>query len=292
MKTFKRIYIEITNSCNLKCSFCPPSKRESKRMSLAEFEAVLKKIDGHGDFIYLHIKGEPLMHPEFDQVLELCAAYGKKVNLTTNGTLLDVRAQSILKNKAVRQVSVSLQSFEVMENERAYEMYVRKVLDFVARGIVESGIIFELRLWNFEDEKLLVDEVKQKTLMMIEERLGLDEKVTLSAPKGKGIKLLPKVYLSKGYEFKWPDLSVDVIATRGTCYGLRQQVGILSNGDVVPCCLDAEGSVVLGNVFETDFEGIVSSKRALEMITGFENNHLVEELCMRCGYRERFNLNN
>jgi radical SAM protein with 4Fe4S-binding SPASM domain len=176
-----------------------------------------------------------------------------------------------------------------MNNESAYLDYLDTVLKFVKKGIKETGIIFELRLWNFEDASLVLSEANQKTLTIIENALDLQESITFTVAKGKGIKLKKNVYLSKGYEFEWPDLDHDLVATKGTCYGLRQQIAVLSSGDVVPCCLDGEGAVTLGNIFESEFESIVTSSRASAIVSGFENNQLVEELCMRCGYRERFN---
>lgn len=290
MKQFKRIYIEITNRCNLQCSFCPVSKREDATMSAENFEKVLQKIKGHGEYIYLHIKGEPLLHPELEQIFELCNKYGMKINLTTNGTLLLKRMDLILNSPAIRQVSISLQSFEDLNDINGFEDYINQVMTVVEKGQKSTKIIFELRLWNYEN---LHSENKgynknQKALDMIGQSLNLSEPIEPDMQIGKGVKLMPQVYLSKSSEFQWPDLSIDILDTKGSCYGLRQQVGILVNGDVVPCCLDSEGDTVLGNIFTSNFEEIVTSTRSQNMINGFENHVLVEPLCMRCGYRERF----
>jgi len=286
VKMFKRIFIEISNVCNLACTFCPPSNRESKVMSVEDFEKVLKKLDGHGDHIYLHVKGEPLLHKDFEEILDLCNRYNKIVNITTNGTLLDKHGRSIIESPAVRLVNISLQSFEDVENETAYNEYLDKVLGFIKMGLYETNKLFELRLWNFDDINLGASKENQWTLDYIETFLDLSIPVT--DQKTKGLKGKSNVYISKGYEFEWPSLENDIINTKGSCYGLRHQVGILSTGEVVPCCLDSEGVVSLGNVLESDFESIVSSARATAIATGFENNKLIEPLCMRCGYREHF----
>lgn len=289
MKTFKRIYIEITNCCNLTCSFCPPSKREQKFMDLEAFRRVLDKLKGHGQYIYLHIKGEPMLHPQFFDILKVCDDYDVKVNLTTNGTLIQGSIEALIDQKSLRQVSISLQSQENTEDVEAFKVYMAEVLNLVAKGSSLSDVIFELRLWNYEE---MINGYRsgknQVALDMIMDSLDVPIDTIESIGQGKGIKLKPQVYLSKSLAFQWPDMSLDIIGRQGTCYGLRQQVGILVNGDVVPCCLDHEGDVVLGNIFESDFESIVTSNRASTMVDGFEQRKIVEPLCMRCGYRQRF----
>lgn len=257
-------------------------------MSVKDFEKVMQRLEGHGDNVYLHIKGEPLLHPNFEEILALCKAYNKKIHITTNGTLLDRRGEVILKNSAVRLLSISLQSFEATDDEEAYIRYLDKVLSVVKKGLEETDILFGLRLWNFEDATLVAKGKTQRTLDYIESYLGLSGPITITDPKTNGLKLAHKVYISKGYEFDWPSMSHDLVAKEGTCYGLRRQIGILSTGEVVPCCLDAEGVITLGNILESDFEAIVMSPQSVRIRTGFENNRLVEPLCQRCDYRERF----
>ncbi|SHH44360.1 radical SAM/SPASM domain-containing protein [Clostridium grantii] len=290
MKQFKRIYIEITNYCNLKCSFCPETKRKLEYMTVDKFEEVLKKIQGYGQYVFLHLKGEPLLHPQFKEILDLCYKYKVKVNLTTNGTMIMKHMGLLLSSKAIRQVSMSLQSYENLKDYEAFETYLKSIISFVNKGREKTNIIFELRLWNYEDEESVINNFNKnkKSLEHIKESLELKDGVYEQLPKGKGIKLLPQVYLSKSYEFQWPNLSREIISTKGSCYGLRQQIGILVNGDVVPCCLDSDGDIVLGNLFNCSFEEIINSCRAKAIVDGFETKKLVEPLCMRCGYRQRF----
>ncbi|MDF1617992.1 radical SAM/SPASM domain-containing protein [Petrocella sp. FN5] len=290
MKTFKRIYIEITNTCNLSCSFCPPSERTPRTMIPSEFEAILNKLKGYGKYIYLHIKGEPLLHDQIALLLEMSHNHGFQVNLTTNGTLLQRQKEILLRAKALRQISISLQSFETIGNNEAHQAYLESVTDFVEEGLRISPIIFELRLWNLDLSQLgsPAYEKNQKVLGHIKTAFDLQEELTEGLPEGKGLKLKERLYLSQSYVFKWPGLEGEILHETGTCYGLRQQIGILANGDVVPCCLDAEGAVVLGNIFTETMEEILDKKRTKTMIQGFETSQLTEALCQRCGYRERF----
>lgn len=289
MKSFKRIYIEITNCCNLSCSFCPPSIRPQAFMDLEAFETVLERIKGHGSYVYLHIKGEPMMHPDFLEILDLCKTYNLKVNLTTNGTLMAKYAKELIDSQALRQVSISLQSQENLDDSTNILQYMSDVLEVVKEGSRLSETIFELRLWNYDTVgEMASDHKNHMMLTMIEKELSVTRETIDAIPNGKGVKLKNQVYLSKSQVFQWPSMALDELTCEGTCYGLRQQVGILVNGDVVPCCLDGEGVVRLGNIFEESFESIVTSKRASDIVEGFENKQLVEPLCRRCGYRTRF----
>ncbi len=269
MKKFKRIFIEISNVCNLACSFCPPSKRDSKVMSVQNFETVLSRIEGHGDHIYLHVKGEPLFHKQFNEILALCSQYNKKVNITTNGTLLDKHGKLILETPSVRLVNISLQSYEDIDHEENYKAYLNKIINFVKSGLKDTNKLFELRLWNFNEEHSPSNTSKFTTLEYIRKHLGVT--IPITAQNTKGLKGRSNVYISKGHEFEWPSMDNDFVSTSGTCYGLRHQIGILSTGEVVPCCLDADGIISLGNVLESEFESIVTSDRATQISTGFQN---------------------
>jgi len=257
-------------------------------MSVEDFETVLKKIDGHGDHVYLHVKGEPLFHPNFEEILNLCHQYKKIINITTNGTLLEEYGQIILQNPSVRLVNISLQSFEEGTNLPAYEAYLTKVLTFVKQGLEGTSKLFDLRLWNFDDHLLMANAKNQQTLDTIESFLELPKPITITDPKTKGIKLNSNVYISKGYEFDWPSLDHEIVGAKGNCFGLRHQLAILSDGSIVPCCLDAEGVITLGNILEDTLKDVITSSRASKIASGFENRKIVEPLCMKCSYRERF----
>lgn len=259
-------------------------------MSLEAFEQVMQKLQGHSDHIYLHVKGEPLVHKNFPEILELCVKYNKKVNITTNGLLLDKHGERILNCPAVRLVNLSLQSYEENKGGDHQRAYLDKILSFVKKGIESTHILFEFRLWNFEDteqdEQRQAGFNNQKILDYVESFLGLNIPVTTQNTKGNHGR--SQVYISRGVEFQWPNLKNDFVSESGTCYGLRRQIAILSNGDVVPCCLDAEGVIKLGNIFESDFESIVMSKQSVKIRTGFENKKILEPLCQRCGYRKQY----
>lgn len=272
---FKRIYIEITNKCNLSCSFCPKLKRASREMSTGEFYRAASQARGFCDYLYLHLKGEPLSHSQIDKILTICDELEFKVNITTNGTLLEKCKDTLKNHKSVRQINVSLHS---MENIHAAEKYVKNIVD-CARFLAPEKMI-SLRIWTYDND---ASEINRKMLDILEKEFGT--KPVLSEKRST---LAENIYFNLGDTFEWPSpLSADIGST-GFCLGTRSHIAILSDGTVVPCCLDSEGDIPLGNVFETDLETILNSMRFLEMYNGFSNRKIKESLCRKCSFRLRF----
>ena len=289
MKTFKKVYIEITSVCNLACSFCPPTQRAKGLIKVEQFEKILDQIRPHTKYIYLHVKGEPLLHPRIDQLLDAAHERGFKVNITTNGTLIKKQREKLLGKPALRQMNFSLHSFDGHEGSENREKYLSDILEFV-RDAREHNVIFSYRLWNLQrDDQTDVDRRKNaETLDILEQEYQLPFKIEERVEPGKGVKIAPNVYLNQDHEFKWPSLLEPEYTGKGFCHALRSQAAILVDGTVVPCCLDGEGVINLGNVNEQSFSDIVESERANNLVDGFSRREAVEELCRKCGYRQKF----
>mgnify|MGYP003429246697 FL=1 len=289
MKTFKKVYIEITSVCNLACSFCPPTQRAKGLIKVEQFEKILDQIRPHTKYIYLHVKGEPLLHPRIDQLLDAAHERGFKVNITTNGTLIKKQREKLLGKPALRQMNFSLHSFDGHEGSENREKYLGDILEFV-RDAREHNVIFSYRLWNIQrDDQTDVDRRKNaETLDILEKEYNLSFKIEERVEPGKGVKIAPNVYLNQDHEFKWPSLLEPEYTGKGFCHALRSQAAILVDGTVVPCCLDGEGVINLGNVNEQSFSDIVESDRANNLVDGFSRREAVEELCRKCGYRQKF----
>ena len=142
----KRVYLEITNVCNLACSFCPGTKREGRFMSEEEFSALVNKLQGQTQYLYFHLMGEPLLHPSLGRFLAIAGERGFRVILTTNGTLLAEKEEVLLSAPALYKVNLSLQSFEANEGGTLCD-YVNQCGAFAAKAAA-AGKICELRLWN------------------------------------------------------------------------------------------------------------------------------------------------
>jgi radical SAM protein with 4Fe4S-binding SPASM domain len=289
LKTFKKVYIEVTSVCNLACSFCPQTGRQAKFIQLDAFNRVLDQIKPHTNHIYLHVKGEPLLHPKIDELLDASHAKGFKVNITTNGTLIVKNRHKLLGKPALRQMNFSLHSFDGHEGSVDRENYLANILAFV-REAVEHNVIISFRLWNLDQDNVtnMQRNRNRETLEVLEKAFNLDFKIEEKVVPGSGVKIAKNIYLNQEYEFQWPSLQAPEDDGKGFCHGLRTQAGVLVDGTVVPCCLDGEGVINLGNVHTSSFSEIVESERANNLFYGFSRREAVEELCRKCGYRQRF----
>ena len=284
MAGLKKAYLEITNVCNLHCEFCPGTRREKGFLSTGGFETLAGKLRPHVDYIYLHLMGEPLLHPQLPQLLEIAAELGFRVIITTNGTLLPRQAELLAQSGAVHKISVSLHSFEGNEShDTDLSRYLENTIAAVQK-LSAAGKICALRLWNLDGETTRGANADNDHILT---------KLEQAFPKPwkdnpRGASLGNKVYLEWGEKFDWPDLSAEEGTGGVFCYGLRDQIGVLWDGTVVPCCLDHEGDIPLGNLYEQTLEEILNSPRAKALYDGFSCRKAVEELCRKCGYARRF----
>ena len=249
-KLFKKIYVEITNVCNFNCSFCLKGKRENRFMTLDEFSIIAKKISKYTDLIALHVKGEPLLHPNLKDILEICYENNLKVNITTNGSKIEECREILLNSKALRQINISLHSIEENDIAEDYkEIYLNKILNFT-NSLKNTDIILSLRLWNISDLK---DSNNSRIISKIANYFNINDLKEL-IKENKFVKLQNNIFLNQDYEFTWPENNKSIQERiEGTCQGLRNHIAILSNGDIVPCCLDQDGEINLGNLLKGDF---------------------------------------
>ena len=273
----QKAYLEITNVCNLNCSFCPGTRRAPRFLSVEEFRLLAGKLRRQTDYLYFHLLGEPLLHPELGALLRIAGELGFACMITTNGSLLPERGELLLAAERLRKVSISLQSFEANPGGEL-EGYLSGCLAF-ARKAAEKGVFCELRLWNRGGLETLNPAIRER----------LEACFPLPWEKSRnGWKLAERIWLDPGERFDWPDLDAPDRGERCFCYGLRNQIGVLCDGTVVPCCLDHEGDIPLGNLFTQELDEILASPRARAIYEGFSQRRAVEELCRRCGYRTRF----
>ena len=277
MKRFRKIYVEISNICNLKCAFCPGTKRAKRIMTEEEFSALLPKLQPWTDYLYFHLMGEPLCHPKLYRFIELATVYGFKVILTTNGTLLGKHLQQLSAVDGLHKVNISLHAFEANDLAMPFNDYLDNCFAFGKAA--EGNIIISYRLWNnggadAQNQDILAKMRQYFPNLWVQER--------------NGIRIGQRIYLEHGDKFDWPDINAPVCSSKVFCYGMRDHIGILCDGTVVPCCLDHDGDIPLGNLFTDELEEIINSPQAKGICNGFATGNAPEELCRRCGYATRF----
>lgn len=245
-------------------------------MNSDEFSLVLDKISGLTEYIYYHLMGEPLTHPDLPDFIKTATKRGFKSIITTNGTLLGKHGDKIL-SAGVHKVNISLHSFE-KGSDADHESYVVSLAEF-AKKAAENGVITVFRLWNkgFDSGK------NASSIELLKKYISGEW-----AENTRGIRIREKLYLEYGDRFEWPDADAEIKGNKFFCYGLKDQFGILADGTVVPCCLDSDGVINLGNAFNEDIESILNSERAVNIVNGFKCGKASEDLCKRCGYAQRF----
>lgn len=274
---YARVYVEITNRCNRNCSFCHGHSRAPRQMSRDEFARVLEQLSSKTRYLYYHLMGEPLMHPELCSFLEMAKHAGFRSVLTTNGSLLAQKKQALL-SAPIYKMNLSLHSFEE-GSEAEFVRYLSEVSEF-AEEASERGILVVFRLWNRG-----VDDAKNERIFsFLRQRIPGEW-----AENTRGMRIHHRLHLEWGDRFAWPDSEAPLnISSEMYCYALRDHFGILADGTVVPCCLDSDGLLRLGNVFESPLDDILTSERARRIAEGFERRRPAENLCLRCGYAQRF----
>ena len=278
MKRFNKVYLEISNRCNLSCSFCPGTKREPRAIGEGEFSLLLKKLKPWTDYLYFHLMGEPLCHPELERFLTLAGQMGFKVIITTNGTLLSRWQERLLAQPALHKVNISLHAFEANDLNMSFEQYLNGCFCFGRAAQGKKLVVY--RLWNEGGAQEKNEEILRTMQWYFPEPW---------AQERRGVRIGEKVYLEHGGKFDWPDLTAQDTGGRVFCYGLRDQIGVMCDGTVVPCCLDHEGDIALGNLFEQELEEILASPRAQAVCRGFQQGTASEALCRRCGFaRSKF----
>lgn len=263
-KRFKKVYIEITNVCNLKCKFCPEGNRKKEFIEVENFRYILEDVKNYTDLICLHIKGEPLLHPKLNELLEECDKIGIKVNITTNATLLLKNVELLCNHESIRQINISLHSLNQNDiTKENAEKYLTDVMQAVRLIHSNTEIIISYRLWNIS---YIGQNEKNKQIIDLLEAEYNVQSLMEKTKENSFVKLENNIFLNQDVQFEWPDINREVISEEGKCYGIREQIGILVNGDVVPCCLDQNGDINLGNIYNNSLNEILNGELANKII--------------------------
>lgn len=267
-----RCYLEITNICNLNCCFCPKTARKKHALTIEEFELLAGRLRNKVKFLYFHLMGEPLLHPHLPHFILRAKEYGFIPVITTNGTLLG-KAQPVAE-ALPHKVQISLHSHEGNGHENIGS-YISGVMNF-ALDASSRGVIIVLRLWNRGG----LDSRNSEIEALLERYCPRPWN-----ERHDGWCLGKNIYLEYDNIFEWPDSEREEFEScEAFCYALRNQIGVLADGTVVPCCLDHNGDIAIGNLFEQSLDDILASPRATAIFDGFTRHEAVEPLCRRCGY--------
>lgn len=263
---FKKIYVEITNNCNLNCDFCIKNSRKIEYINIGKFKILLNKLTGYTEYLYFHLLGEPLIHPNINELIDV-ASNNYKINITTNGYLIN----KVKNNKNIRQINISLHSYNPK-----YGITLDKYLDniFDSIDILKQNTYISLRIW-------INSEYNDKIISKINDRYNTNLKIGYIK---NNTTITKNIFISINEEFIWPSLENDIYYEEGTCYGLIDHIGILVDGTVVPCCLDSKGDIDLGNIYKDNLDEIINTDRCKKIVDNFKCNIKTERLCKKCKF--------
>lgn len=264
-------------------------------MPVELFKRVIAQVAPLTEMVCFHLMGDPLVHPELETFIEVCREYSVKIFLVTNGVLLRERQTELLLHPSFQQVSFSLHSFFDNFPDRDPAPYLEKIFAFTDRAFVERPELYiNYRLWNLATAVSGPGNASARNREMLSsilDRFSAHDRMDgfqVDVRQQKSRRLKNRLYLHFDTEFVWPALDLPVLGTQGTCKGLSSHFGVLVDGTVVPCCLDKEAGIPLGNVAHEEVTEILASDRAQKILKGFRGRRLVESLCQRCQYIERF----
>ena len=278
---FEKIYIELSDICGLNCSFCPSQKGVRGMMSVKDFEHLASKLTKKARIYTFHLLGDPLILPNLKTYIEKAAFYNMALELTTNGFYLDEKKQNLLlTSKNIRQINISLASF-FEQKKLDFQSYIKPILKLLNTHIQNKNTNFiNLRLWNL-DQNFCSPEQNKEIYEFLEQNFEL--KLDLNTQKNR---LSSKIFLHLDKRFEWASLENKNSHTQGSCHALTKQLGVLSNGKLVPCCMDTKAELSLGSLFECSLDELLNTQRAIKMKEGFKKGILVEKLCQKCEFHK------
>lgn len=276
---FKKIYVELSDICGLKCEFCPSKKAQRGILPLQDFEKIAMQICERAEIFTFHLLGDPLILDNLEQFLSIAKAYKMRLEITTSGFYLSEKNQNLLLNyENIHQINFSLVAF-FSQKRLDLNAYLKPILKLCERHFkCKNSSFINLRLWNF-DVNFKAPKENEEIYKILNE--NFKEKFDFTMPK---IRLQRHIILHQARRFTWPSLKTPIVSKKGFCYALKEQVGILSDGTLVPCCLDSSGAINLGNVLENSFQNLLETKKFLDLKQGFERGERLENLCQRCEF--------
>ncbi|WP_394966764.1 radical SAM/SPASM domain-containing protein [uncultured Helicobacter sp.] len=281
---FDRVYIELSDICGLSCSFCPHSQQASKRgvMSVEHFREILQQLTTPKPLtklVHLHILGDPLAIKNLDVYLELLAHYNLLVDLVTSGKFLDSWHWDLLLKPPVHQIAFSLSAF-LDSPQKFHANHIERILEFcMYHKQIQSETFVHLRTQE-RDKHTLISHLQNGNEIMKNLAKELD------TADHKAYRLWYKVFCTFTRYHRWREDSKEEIQPlrKLFCYGGLKQIGILSNGVVVPCCMDCFGEIKLGDLHIQSLREILDSPLYHAITEGFRQGIAYHLKCQKCDY--------
>ena len=258
-------------------------------MTLDKFDKLNLELKEFTTELAYHIVGDPLVLSNLDEYLNISSKHNLKVNITTTANNINKKHYETLLNPTIKQINFSINSYNANSHKKSLDEYLEPIIEFVKFAQKQKHEYFiNFRIWNLDEENS-AKEFNLKVFNKINK--AFDTSIDIKdvyKNRPKNIRIDRKIFFNFDEYFNWPNLENKEVSKTGFCYGLDSHFGVLSNGDVVPCCLDKDAIINLGNIEDNSLKNILTSKRVKDIQNGFKKDILVEELCQKCEYRTRF----
>jgi len=260
-------------------------------MELDFFDSIVSQVKNHTRDIACHVMGDPMTLSNLYQYLDIIERYDMRALLTTSGYYLKKQGFDRLFHPTIKQINISLNSFNKNDTSYTLEQYLQPIFGLCREKIERSSDIFiNLRLWNLDDE-LSEREFNEKLFNHLSHYFDIELDIdTIHKDRVKSIRLDYKILLHFDHYFEWPSLDNPYYGD-GSCQGLGSHIAILVSGKVVPCCLDSDGIIELGDLHIKSLDDILQSSRVKSIKDNFDQAIAVEKLCQHCSYKDRFKPN-
>ena len=281
MKTPKDIYIEPTNICNLQCSFCfhanNAMRRKKGTMTFKTFKRLVDDVKSFKPNLVLHHSGESFVHKELFDFIRYAKKAGLRVSLTTNGTLVDKNDFEIL-DTGIDGINISLAG---VDKEDYANVRPGTEFDTLMENITALA---KNKLKRNLATKLTINVVETKfnrpKIPLFKKRIesinGIDGVIVRRLMDWGGTLDISKLHITPFWR-SWAMYANKYfkLATKGTlCEAINDGGAILWNGTVVPCCIDFNGTMTLGNINEQKFLDIWNGEKSNQirkMLRSVEN---------------------
>ena len=265
------LWIEPSGACNLKCPGCPTGTGTgSGVMHYSEFVKVIEQVP-FVKLLNLWHRGEPLMAPDFPDIVAEATRRGIRTQTHTNGTLLarkDTATRII--EAGLTRITIGLdgadeetyRSFRSGGSLEQVEVGVRALVEARAKNksrkprIIAECLVSNQKPYQFSAvEKMVLgwgcDAAKFKTYYIND----------LSDTKSA----LTKLPLNRAFwRYNLVQSRLEMKRTRMKCRRLAFSAVIAWNGDVLPCCFDSDANFIFGNVFQQTWRDIWKGEKIRE----------------------------
>lgn len=266
--------IELSSACGKDCKMCP--RKLMRRQVDEPFLSVslLEKIIDEGDlegsyFVEFQMSGEPLLHPEFDGIVDLVRTKCPDLYLglsTRSSRGIKDNLSSILR---LNYVTISMDEIGTQDGHDLLEM-----VDVLVRAGRSFGLKVDLQLvelpgWESKMIALTNSEIIQSLIQDERFKNNLRIRTVLDC-----------------FETIFVEPTPNQLPVKTTpCLNPFLSVSIQSNGNVVPCCFCFGDDIIYGNLKDQTLAEIWSSSKVKELRLAHQKQENLPMICQRCYMR-------